>query len=191
MLLIQIAEGNKEAFWTLWQNYRNYLFGICARHSGGINEEVEDVLSRAMIRAYEKMPLYAGTIKNPKAWLTRLTINLCVDMCRENRRQSLRTTNIDDLEGGDSHPVRSPEDSPEQALIRQEVQSRLDLALSNLPQKVRGPFVLHCLHELGCDEVGKTFSITPANVRKRIQRARFLLRQRLGAAAVGMSALAR
>src|SRR5262245_48285511 len=50
-LLKLIASGDKDAFWQLWQNYRSYLFGICAKHCGGINEDVEDVLSRAMIRA--------------------------------------------------------------------------------------------------------------------------------------------
>jgi RNA polymerase sigma factor (sigma-70 family) len=76
-------------------------------------------------------------------------------------------------------------DSPEEALLRLEVQSRLNRALGDLPPHVRWPFVLHFIQEVGCEDVGKTFSITAANVRKRIQRARCLLRQKLGPACVG------
>jgi len=178
-LLEQLAAGDRAAFWELWQLHRSYLFGICAKHAGGINEEAEDVLSRAMLRAFEKMPAYAARINSPKAWLTRLTINLCVDMFRESRRRSSKTTNLDDLTGGDVQPASSTSDSPEEALLRLEVQSRLNSALSDLPAQVRGPFVLHFTEGVPCEDVGKAFSITAANVRKRIQRARYLLRQKL------------
>ena len=182
LLLEQIAAGDKDAFWSLWQTYRSYLFGICAKHAGGTNEEAEDVLSRAMIKAYEKMPAYAGRINNPKAWLTRLTINLCVDIFRENKRRSSKTTNIEDLGAAEIQPASKAGDSPEEALLRLEVQTRLSRALRDLPPQVRGPFVLHFVQDVGCDDVGKEFSITAANVRKRIQRARFLLKQKLGPA---------
>jgi RNA polymerase sigma factor (sigma-70 family) len=188
LLLKQMANGDQDAFWKLWQTYRGYLFGICAKHAGGMNEEVEDVLSRAMIRAFEKMPAYAARINNPKAWLTRLTINLCVDAFRENKRRSSRTTNIDELGAADGEPVCSVGDSPEEALLRLEVECQLKQALADLPPQVKGPFVLHFVQEMGCEDVGKTFSITAANVRKRIQRARCLLRQTLGPACVSTPA---
>jgi RNA polymerase sigma-70 factor (ECF subfamily) len=159
--------------------HRSYLFGVCAKHAGGINEEAEDVLSRAMMRAFEKMPAYAAKINSPKAWLTRLTINLCVDMFRESKRRSSKTTNLDELQGADAQPVTSRSDSPEEALLRLEVQTCLNSALEDLPAHVRGPFVLHFTQEVPCEDVGKAFSITAANVRKRIQRARYLLRQKL------------
>jgi len=178
-LLEQLAGGDRAAFWKLWQLHRSYLFGICAKHAGGINEEAEDVLSRAMLRAFEKMPAYASRINSPKAWLTRLTVNLCVDMFRESKRRSSKTTNLDDLTGADAQPVLSRGDSPEEALLRLEVRSQLDGALNDLPAQVRGPFVLHFTEEVTCEDVGKAFSITAANVRKRIQRARYLLRQKL------------
>ena len=178
-LLERLADGDRTAFWKLWQLHRSYLFGICAKHSGGINEEAEDVLSRAMLRAFEKMPAYAARINSPKAWLTRLTINLCVDMFRESKRRSSKTTNLDDLAGAEAQPALSKSDSPEEALLRLEIQSQLNGALRELPAQVRGPFLLHFTEEVPCEDVGKAFSITAANVRKRIQRARYLLRQKL------------
>ena len=46
---------------------------------GGNSTDAEDALSRAMLEAWEKVQKYAaGDIANFKAWLTRLTHNLCV-----------------------------------------------------------------------------------------------------------------
>jgi len=53
---------------------------------GGNPIDAEDALSRAMLKAWEKVQQFAGEIANLKAWLTRLTHNLCVDIHRERSR---------------------------------------------------------------------------------------------------------
>jgi len=52
--------------------------------------DAEDALSRAMLKAWEKVQKYAaGEITNFKAWLT-LTRNLCVDIYLERDLSTTR-----------------------------------------------------------------------------------------------------
>lgn len=46
----------------------------------GNRTEAEDALSRAKLKAWEKMQKLAQKIVNLKAWLTRLTHNFCIDI---------------------------------------------------------------------------------------------------------------
>src|SRR5262245_21182758 len=86
-LLCRVAEGNTLAFWMLWDLHKGHLYHLCMWQMGGVQEDAEDALSRAMLRALEKLPHNACKIGNFRAWLSRLTLNLCVDMHRERRRQ--------------------------------------------------------------------------------------------------------
>ena len=71
-----------KGFWRQWQQYRDYLYRCCIKWMGGNPTDAEDALSRAMLKAWEKVQKYAGEIANFKGWLTTLTHNLCVDIHR-------------------------------------------------------------------------------------------------------------
>ncbi|MEH2165574.1 MAG: sigma-70 family RNA polymerase sigma factor [Nostoc sp.] len=77
------SEDSGKRFWQQWQQYRDYLYRCCLKWMGGNLTDAEDALSRTMLKAWEKVQKYAGEIANFKAWLTRLTHNLCVDIHRE------------------------------------------------------------------------------------------------------------
>ncbi len=79
-----------KAFWQQWQQYRDYLYHCCIKWMGGNPTDAEDALSRAMLKAWEKVQKYAGEIDNFKSWLSTLTHNLCVDIHRERSRGANR-----------------------------------------------------------------------------------------------------
>ncbi|HYM01063.1 MAG TPA: sigma-70 family RNA polymerase sigma factor [Blastocatellia bacterium] len=180
VLLNSLASGETDAFWVLWMRHRKYLFSICLKRLPSAPEDAEDVLSRAMLRAWEKLPSQAWKIENAKAWLARLTINLCVDAYREKKRRSAGCETVDDVALSDAHLAVCSSQSPEQNLLRDELRSRVRGAVDDLPVHIKSPFVLHFVEDFACKDVGERLYLTPENVRKRIQRARSILRKRLG-----------
>ena len=50
-----------------------------------------------MLRALEKLPRMSSQIENLESWLTRLTVNLCVDIHREHEREACRVEYIEDV----------------------------------------------------------------------------------------------
>ena len=178
-LLDSVAEGNTREFWVLWDLYKRDLYHLCLWQMGGVREDTEDALSRAMLRALEKLPDSAGRIQNFKAWLSRLTINLCVDMHRERKRQVRRLENIENGLPEKAGSRLTEADSPEEGLIAREVFDYVCNAVEELPPRLREPFVLRFFQEMEYREIADRLILSTENVRKRIQQAREILREQL------------
>ncbi|NEO94797.1 MAG: hypothetical protein F6K56_33240, partial [Moorea sp. SIO3G5] len=58
--LSQSHHFSQKEFWQQWQQYRDYLYHRCLRWMGGNPTNAEDALSRAMIKAWEKVQKFAG-----------------------------------------------------------------------------------------------------------------------------------
>lgn len=49
------SEDIGTAFWQQWEQYRDYLYRCCIKWIGGNPTDAEDALSRAMLKAWEKV----------------------------------------------------------------------------------------------------------------------------------------
>ncbi len=168
---------NPNEFWLLWLEYRDYLYARCLKWMGGNTTEAEDALSRAMLKAWEKVQLFAGKISNFKAWLTRLTHNLCVDIHREHSRGANCVEDIVALAEGQT--LRSIEDTPLTSLETEERRMAIRGAIDYLPTRLRETFILHFNDKLSHQEIAEKQVISYLNVCKRISQARKILRESL------------
>ena len=178
-LLDSLAQGNSCAFWELWGLYRTHLYQICLSHMVGVREDAEDALSRSMLRALDKLTHIGPQIENVRAWLSRLTVNLCVDMHRERRRRARRLELIDDVLPNLGESSSGSADSPEDAFLNREAYTCVCHAVNNLPNRLREPFALRFFQEMAYVDIAERLMLSNENVRKRIQQARDILKQRL------------
>jgi RNA polymerase sigma factor (sigma-70 family) len=183
-LLDSFSQGNSRAFWELWGLYKGHLYQICLSHMVGVREDAEDALSRSMLRALDKLPHIGPQIENIRAWLSRLTVNLCADMHRERKRRARRLEQIDDAlpNLGASRPADA--DSPEDVFLNREAYFCMCHAVNGLPNRLREPFALRFFQEMAYVDIAERLMLSNENVRKRIQQARDILKQRLHVPAV-------
>lgn len=174
-----LADGNAEAFWILWDLHKGHLYHLCLWRMGGVRDDAEEALSRAMLRALSKLQSNGQQIQNPRAWLSRLTLNLCADFHRERRRQVRRLQSIEDVGLGKGDLVPAATDSPERAFLNREVFACLCDAVDDLPSRLREPFVLRFFQEMAYRDIADCLRLSTENVRKRIQQARDILREKL------------
>lgn len=173
------ADGNVDAFWRLWDLHNRHLYHLCLWQMGGVREDAEEALSRAMLKAFSKLPSNSYRIQNLRAWLSKLTVNLCVDLHRERTRRLRRLESIEDILFGAPSLLLAGAKSPEEAFLSREVFAHLCHAVNNLPSRLREPFVLRFLHEMTYPDIAEHLLLTRENVRKRIQQARVILREQL------------
>jgi RNA polymerase sigma factor (sigma-70 family) len=172
-------QGNLTDFWYFWQLHKQYLYHCCKNWIGGNPYEAEEVLSQVMLKAWEKLPKHAHKITNPKAWLTRLAHNLCVDIHRKRKRQTSISKNIDEIAGKEIEIPTQEHDSPESALLNWELMTYINRSIDDLPPTLRESFKLRCHQELSYSEIARKLNISEDNVGKNLQKARKILQKRV------------
>lgn len=178
--LVKRREQDKyRAFWQLWEQNQGYLYKRCLQWMGGNAEDAEEALSCASLKAWEKLSSSAGIIANPKAWLTRLTHNVCMDMHRERSRGIRSLEDIEETALVDRQLIAAGMESPESVILRREVKMYLHRAIDTLPAKLSEPFIMRCYQDMPYRDIAKRLNLSNANVRKRVQQAREILQKRL------------
>ncbi len=192
ILLIRLAQGDSAATWILWQLYQPYLFDLCLQRMRGNHADAEDVLSQAMMKAWDRLPDYASEITDLRAWLTRLVHNLCLDTYRERQRRTKTVQNLDEMDEmamAKEAALTQILESPEEAVLRHELYVCIQHAISCLPPRQRAPAILRFFHAMPYSEIAKHLTLSPENLRKCIQEARLILRERLNKYLSGVDGL--
>ncbi|MCU0285672.1 MAG: sigma-70 family RNA polymerase sigma factor [Acidobacteria bacterium] len=170
--------GNiNDSLWHFWESYSRDLYRECLKMMKGSAEDAMDALETAMLFAYERFPRHAAEIYNLKGWLIRLTRNVCIDILRKNKRESLYKKNL--YKVGDINKRLTDEgpwsDSIENTLEREEILNKVFISVKNLPERLREPAILRFFFKMKHQEIAWHCHISAVNVRKRIQQARNIL----------------
>lgn len=139
--------------------YGNLLYRMAYVLLGNIHD-VQDVLQEVMIRYMEKAPVFQNA-EHEKAWLLKVTSNLCRDYLRFNRRHTY--VNLDQLEN------LCP--APEQRELLAEIIS--------LPAKWKTILLLHYVEGYKINEISQITKLSENAVKKRLQRGKEALRQKI------------
>jgi len=169
----------RAAFWRQWEEYRDELYRCCLKWMNGNRIDAEDALSCAMLKAWEKAQKYVGEIANFKAWLIRLTHNLCIDIHREGDRKANQVENIDAIAPHEQQGLVSLYNTLVSDLEQCEKKIVIRRAINNLPTRLRETFILHFYQELSYQQIAQQQDISYQNVCKRISQARAILRKEL------------
>jgi len=166
-------------FWQLWEQYRDYLYSRCLQWMGGNRHDAEDLFSRAMLKAWNQWPDYKSRITKPRAWLSRLIQNLCMDLHRERKREAQRIKNFEDIQFADYAVVTSRLESPESEIFSHELRAYLHHKIESLPTRLRQSFILRYCQDKSYRDIAKELALSEDNVYKRVQQARTILQKQL------------
>ncbi|NEO80986.1 MAG: sigma-70 family RNA polymerase sigma factor [Moorea sp. SIO4G3] len=178
-LLEKLSDGDSSAFWPLWEHYKDYLYNRCLSWMGGNRSQAQDALSEIMLKAWEKLPKFAAKITNIKAWLTKFARNFCIDRHRENKSGAIGVENLEEMAVPEGNGLVTEFDTPDLVVEKSELLEVILSALEDLPENQRQVCVLRFEQELSHQEIAQRLAISNDSVRKRIQRARKILQQRL------------
>lgn len=178
-LVSRARAGDARAFSDLVSRYDRKIYRL-ARHITNSDEDAEDVLQEAFLKAYEHLDGFQGNAKF-YTWLVRIAVN--ESLMKLRKRKSDRTVSLDEpAENGDEPIVREIavwDGNPEQQYSSEELRSILDKAIASLKPTFRTVFLLRDVEDLSTEETAAALDISVPAVKSRLLRARLELRERL------------
>jgi len=167
------TDRRSAADWLV-RRYREPIFHHAARIVKDWEEAV-DVTQEVFIKAMREPRFFADDFKM-KAWLYRVTSNLCFNLVRDRRRRSaiLETVPRETADAGAQSEV----------VLRNERQERILAAMDRLSEDHREILMLRYYSDLSYAEISDTLGIKLGTVMSRLSRAKGTLVEYLGDAGV-------
>jgi RNA polymerase sigma-70 factor (ECF subfamily) len=174
-LVAHAQAGDREAFRAIMQRCNQRLFRV-ARAVVHDNEEAEDVLQEAYLRAFAGF----GAFRRESGLLTWLTA-IVLNEARGRLRKRRPTVEIEQMDKMDMRVIPFPgaAPDPEAEAARSEARHLLEAAIDRLPPDFRIVFILREIENCSVRDAAIQLEIKPQTVKTRLFRARALLRQDL------------
>ncbi|MCC7174245.1 MAG: RNA polymerase sigma factor [Bryobacterales bacterium] len=173
--LDRLAPGGFDA-WMRAEQRR--VFQLCYRLLGE-TDEADTATQEIFLKAFRALNGANRTsIGEPAAWLTRITVNACLDRLRSRRWRFWRTTKGN----GDERLLRTVRDiapSAEQRVFGNQIARRLAESLARLSERQRSVFVLKHYEDHSLEDIARLLGLDVGTVKAHLARALAKLRTQL------------
>ncbi len=177
-LLPALKRRESEAFTQLFNLYSDKLFRLASSLLNN-EDEAECVVQDSFLKFFEKLDQFEGR-STIGTWLYRVAFNLSQDILRTRGRN---TPLFEDRDDETSLPIPAVfidwNNLPELSLSVDEMSSELEMAVANLPEKLKVVFLLREIEGLSTQACADVLSLTVSTTKVRLHRARLLLREAL------------
>jgi RNA polymerase sigma-70 factor (ECF subfamily) len=164
----QVLKGNLNAYTTLVEKYRRYVY-ILVKRTCSHPAEAEELTQDVFVKAYEHLRAFRGTAAFP-TWLYRIAFNTAVSYARKKRRYGISIDNIDPR----TYAVSDQEEQNGREVIirREQIYIALERFLAALPVEEQMLISLFYKEGLSMEEVASISGLSLSNAKVRIHRIR-------------------
>lgn len=178
-LMIRLQSGEASAFNHLVDRYQGLLVGFFIRNTRDVHFS-EDLTQETFLKLYHQFWDYVP-LGRFRGWLFRIARNLLIDNVRRRAHDALiravkRSSEEEQLGMARLVAELLP---PERRLLTEELTTRIDERLQELPLDQRETFTLHVYSELPLAEVAQITGVPLATAKSRLRLAREKLAARL------------
>jgi RNA polymerase sigma-70 factor (ECF subfamily) len=180
-LLTGALRNDRREFDTLVNRCHRQAYNIAYRLTGN-HADAEDLTQESFLRAYRFFDRYNREMPFEN-WLYRIMSRVFIDELR--KRPRFKTQSLDQpLNGNDGDAdvlLELPDfaSDPEQMVLTEALDERLQNALNALPEEFRVAVILADIEGLSYEEIAETMNCSLGTVRSRLHRGRKLLRQKV------------
>jgi RNA polymerase sigma-70 factor, ECF subfamily len=178
-VIAAILAGDTQLYHELIRPHERSVYRMALSYMKN-EADAEDVAQEAFIKAFRNLSMFRGDAKF-STWLISITLNEARNRLR--RQSVVRMQSLDEPpdQNGTISPalLRDWREIPSEAVEREEVRTLIKKAVESLPEIYRQVFLLRDVEELDVNETAQTLSISIANVKVRLHRARMMLQKEL------------
>ena len=139
MLVVRAQQGDQRAFEALVSRYDRRVLGL-AYDMAGDSEDARDIFQETFLAAYRALSGFRME-SDFFTWLYRIAVNKALTFRRRNARQRASVLREGDLPEAQALTGGVP-DTPEEVVLRAELERQIEAALSALSPQERMAFAL-------------------------------------------------
>jgi len=170
-LITRILNGETHLYEHIVRKYNQRMYRICMSIIHDDNE-AEDLMQNAYIKAYENLHSFKGKSKF-STWLLRILINESLLWLQRNKRKINFQQGV--LKENSLKSVNQ-KNTPAQQMMNNELKKILEEAITQLSPKHRIVFVMREIENMSVAETSECLHISQINVKVRLNRAKEMLR---------------
>jgi RNA polymerase sigma-70 factor (ECF subfamily) len=170
-LVERVQRGDKRAFDLLVLKYQHKILGLIVRFVHD-PQEAQDVAQEAFIKAYRALTNFRGDSAF-YTWLYRIAVNTAKNhLVARGRRPPDIDISAEDAEFVEGDHALKDIETPERALLRDEIEATVHRTIQQLPDDLRTALTLREFEGLSYEDIATAMQCPVGTVRSRIFRAR-------------------
>jgi len=175
-LVTRSIGGDAESFNQLVLRWERPIYALAYRTLGR-EEDARDVCQETFLRAYRALSGFRGQAKFSSG-LYRITLNLCRDWIRRQRRTPVVQL-PEDVDVLELAAAREPSEPIENIVARNDLTRAVEKAMAKLPEEQRTAIILKEYHGLTFQEIADLAGCPLSTVKTRLYQGLAVLRREL------------
>lgn len=166
-LIARAKKGDMDAFESLVRKYQRLIYALCQRITGA-HQMADDLSQETFIKAFVALPHFLDG-HDFYSWIRRIALNNCFNSLKKWKREKplAKEDNV-----ARQNFLSAPNESPPDAVQRDELERKFKEALRLLPPDQKAIFTLRTFENMSYGEIAQTLHIPPGTVMSRLNRAR-------------------
>ncbi len=173
-IIRQILAGEKAMYEMLVRRFNPYLYKI-GRSYGFNHEDTQDLMQDTFVDAYKNLSHFEGRSQF-KTWIIRIMMNNCF---RKMHKSSFKNETAKEMTDHLTPMFTTADNDTDKIIQNREVGNTIEMALGAIPKDYRMVFSLREITGMNIAETASLLSISEANVKVRLNRAKAMLRNEI------------
>lgn len=173
-IIQRILDGEKALYEMIVRRFNPYLYKV-GRSYNFNHEDTQDLMQETFIDAYKNLLQFEGR-SDFKTWIIRIMLSNCY---RKKGKSSFKNEIMQDVDDNSKPMFTSANNDTDKIVQSHELGHIIEEALGKIPFDYRMTFSLREINGLNVSETADLLSISEANVKVRLNRAKSMLRSEI------------
>ena len=170
-IIERVKNGDKKAYDLLVLKYQQRVINLISRFVKNYADAL-DVSQETFIKAYKALPNFRGESAF-YTWLYRIAVNTAKNhLTVQSRKITKSDYDVAEIEQIEGNMTLTEQTTPENLLIKDELQETILNTIENLPEDLKSAIMLREIEGLSYEEIAAVMECPVGTVRSRIFRAR-------------------